>query len=142
MAGLITSDIEETPLFQTEADAYKRQRVPYITETGEFAERDFTVEDVFISASPAGDSLELQRYLTHQFAQNLEDGLISKQDLERQLNRTLTEADISALKDEEQNQINTQFIADYGRSPFQLRIVLLGLMALPPSGTVIKKHLC
>ena len=117
MAGLITSDIEETPLFQTEADAYKRQRVPYITETGEFAERDFTVEDVFISASPAGDSLELQRYLTHQFAQNLEDGLISKQDLERQLNRTLTEADISALKDEEQNQINTQFIADYGRSP-------------------------
>ena len=117
MAGIIKSDIEETPFFQEKANIYKSQPIPYLTETGEVGYRDYTVNDIFMSASPSGDIPDLERFVLQQFVQDLQDGVIPRKELERQLNRTISDAELTALRNDKENEINLQFIADYGSAP-------------------------
>lgn len=117
MAGIIKSDIEETPFFQEKANIYKSQPIPYLTETGEVGSRDYTVNDIFMSASPSGDIPDLERFVLQQFVQDLQDGVIPRKELERQLNRTISDEELTALRNDEENEINLQFIADYGSAP-------------------------
>ena len=115
----LRDDLLATDSFEKEVETIRATPIPFITETGEIGERDFTPYDIYKNRSVYGDERQFEEFVLQNLLNRVYTGEIPLEQLEKDLGRLISPGDFEAIRTQQYLEDTAALLAEYSRSPVQ-----------------------
>lgn len=117
----LRDDLLATDSFEKEVEIIRATPIPFITETGEVGERDFTPYDVYKNRSVYGDEKQFEEFVLQNLLNRVYTGEIPLEQLEKDLGRVISPNDFEKIRNRQYLEDTAALLSQYSRTPIQPR---------------------